>query len=263
MIQQPELGRKIADYRKAKGLTQEDLVEKCNLSVRTLQRIEAGEVKPRTSTVKLIFEALELNYDNSFDPYSVDNQGLFSKRLEQFYISFLDLFNLKTNTMKKVSILSIMLSGIVFGLFTFVLEGKAQDKNHKTNTISENVTLNNQPDSVMMEDDFSCIDCFYDDDELIGYGVKFKKNGVYANVHLIKLNTSTGKFNAGFAKGVFLTNKVEVYAEKKWIDKKMFIFEAKDELEMLEDKYVLKGEAKLMSTKNEIIEAAEIIIHLE
>jgi transcriptional regulator with XRE-family HTH domain len=36
MIQQPELGEKIADYRKAKELTQEELVEKCNLSVRTL-----------------------------------------------------------------------------------------------------------------------------------------------------------------------------------------------------------------------------------
>jgi len=46
MIQQPELGKKIADFRKSKGFTQEELVEKCNLSVRTLQRIEVGEVTP-------------------------------------------------------------------------------------------------------------------------------------------------------------------------------------------------------------------------
>jgi transcriptional regulator with XRE-family HTH domain len=45
-IQQPNLGKKIAKLRKAKGLTQEELVEKCNISVRTLQRIEAGEVAP-------------------------------------------------------------------------------------------------------------------------------------------------------------------------------------------------------------------------
>ena len=37
-MKQPELGRKIADLRKAKGYTQEELVDKCNLSVRTLQR---------------------------------------------------------------------------------------------------------------------------------------------------------------------------------------------------------------------------------
>lgn len=87
MIQQPELGKKIADYRKVKGLTQEELVEKCNLSVRTLQRIEAGEVTPRTYTIKLIFEALEISIDNSFDTNLMDNKGLTLKRLEQFYIS--------------------------------------------------------------------------------------------------------------------------------------------------------------------------------
>ena len=43
-MNQPELGRKIVELRKAKGLTQEELVEICNLNVRTLQRIESGEV---------------------------------------------------------------------------------------------------------------------------------------------------------------------------------------------------------------------------
>ncbi|RPI42505.1 MAG: XRE family transcriptional regulator, partial [Bacteroidetes bacterium] len=56
---QPELGKKIAELRKSRGLTQEQLVEKCNLSVRTLQRIESGEVKPRGHTLRVIFEALE------------------------------------------------------------------------------------------------------------------------------------------------------------------------------------------------------------
>ena len=67
MIQQPELGKKIADLRKAKGLTQEDLVEKCNINVRTLQRIESGEVTPRTYTIRLIFEALDISFDKSLD----------------------------------------------------------------------------------------------------------------------------------------------------------------------------------------------------
>ena len=43
-MKQPQLGHKILELRKAKGLTQEELVEMCNLNVRTLQRIEAGEV---------------------------------------------------------------------------------------------------------------------------------------------------------------------------------------------------------------------------
>jgi transcriptional regulator with XRE-family HTH domain len=63
-MKQPELGKKISELRKAKGLTQEELVEKCNLNVRTVQRIEAGEVSPRTFTIKAIFEALEYHWDN-------------------------------------------------------------------------------------------------------------------------------------------------------------------------------------------------------
>lgn len=62
-MEQPELGRKIAELRKAKGLTQEELVEKCNVSVRTIQRIETGEVTPRSYTIKTILHALESDLD--------------------------------------------------------------------------------------------------------------------------------------------------------------------------------------------------------
>ncbi|MCR9182188.1 MAG: helix-turn-helix domain-containing protein [Flavobacteriaceae bacterium] len=57
-MKQPELGQKIQDLRKQKGLTQEELVEKCNINVRTIQRIEAGEVTPRSYTIKTILGAL-------------------------------------------------------------------------------------------------------------------------------------------------------------------------------------------------------------
>lgn len=107
MFQQPELGKKIADYRKEKGMTQVELVEKCNLSVRTLQRIEAGEVTPRTYTVKIIFEALELNYDHPLNSLSESNKSLVRRWFKQFYLHFIDLFNLKTNTMKKLTILTL------------------------------------------------------------------------------------------------------------------------------------------------------------
>jgi transcriptional regulator with XRE-family HTH domain len=63
LMRQPELGRKILELRKEKGLTQEELVEKCNISVRTLQRIETGEVTPRVFTVRTILAALD--YDLS------------------------------------------------------------------------------------------------------------------------------------------------------------------------------------------------------
>lgn len=57
-MQQPELGRRLTALRKEKNLTQEELVEKSHVSVRTIQRIEAGEVLPRMSTVKILLNAL-------------------------------------------------------------------------------------------------------------------------------------------------------------------------------------------------------------
>lgn len=53
-----ELGIKIQELRKQKGMTQEDLAEKTGLSVRTIQRIESGEVDPRSYTLSQIAEAL-------------------------------------------------------------------------------------------------------------------------------------------------------------------------------------------------------------
>lgn len=63
-MQQPELGRRLTALRKEKNLTQEELVEKSHVSVRTIQRIEAGEVLPRTITVKILLEALGENYES-------------------------------------------------------------------------------------------------------------------------------------------------------------------------------------------------------
>lgn len=62
-MKQPELGKHISRLRKQKGLTQEELVEKCNINVRTIQRIEAGEVNPRSYTLKTILNVLDIeNY---------------------------------------------------------------------------------------------------------------------------------------------------------------------------------------------------------
>jgi transcriptional regulator with XRE-family HTH domain len=128
-MKQPELGKKIAELRKAKGLTQEELVEKCNINVRTLQRIESGEATPRSYTLRVIFTVLDFESDHSIEmPQSQFSRAglLLIKRLEQFYRYFIDLFNLKTNTMKKVTILSVLLVAICIGLFSVCTESKAQ-----------------------------------------------------------------------------------------------------------------------------------------
>lgn len=64
MMQQPELGNRLTTLRKEKNMTQEDLAGKSHVSVRTIQRIEAGEVLPRTSTVKILLGALEQTFES-------------------------------------------------------------------------------------------------------------------------------------------------------------------------------------------------------
>lgn len=49
-MNQPDLGLKITELRQQKGLTQEELAEYCEVSARTIQLIEAGEVEPRAFT---------------------------------------------------------------------------------------------------------------------------------------------------------------------------------------------------------------------
>ena len=65
-MKQPELGQKLAELRQQKNLTQEELVDTCNVSVRTIQRIESGDVTPRLSTIKILLSALETDL-NEFD----------------------------------------------------------------------------------------------------------------------------------------------------------------------------------------------------
>jgi uncharacterized Tic20 family protein len=57
------IGKKIVQFRKVKGLTQEMLSELTGLNVRTIQRIESGEVDPRLHTLKTIAEALGVNLE--------------------------------------------------------------------------------------------------------------------------------------------------------------------------------------------------------
>jgi len=61
-MNQPDLGLKVAELRQQKGLTQEKLAEYCEVSARTIQRIENGEVDPRSFTVKSMSNILEFDF---------------------------------------------------------------------------------------------------------------------------------------------------------------------------------------------------------
>ena len=53
-----DFGKQLLKIRKARGLTQAEVAEKCNVTVRTIQRIESGAVNPRSSTIKISLKTL-------------------------------------------------------------------------------------------------------------------------------------------------------------------------------------------------------------
>lgn len=58
-----ETGKLIKELRIKKGMTQEELADKTEVSARTIQRIENGEVDPRVYTLQMIARALDVDYN--------------------------------------------------------------------------------------------------------------------------------------------------------------------------------------------------------
>ncbi|WP_181935224.1 helix-turn-helix domain-containing protein, partial [Staphylococcus aureus] len=60
---------KVAEIRKQKSLTQENLAEKAYVTVRTIQRMEAGE-EVSSETLKSVSNALDVTVNELFESIS-------------------------------------------------------------------------------------------------------------------------------------------------------------------------------------------------
>jgi len=94
-MKQPELGKKVQKIRNQKGLTQQELSDSCNVDVRTIQRIESGEVVPRWTTVRILAAALECE-ESLFKEKKLSHEDLKNRNLLLFsaimgFIYFLNL----------------------------------------------------------------------------------------------------------------------------------------------------------------------------
>ncbi|MBN2893032.1 MAG: helix-turn-helix transcriptional regulator [Bacteroidales bacterium] len=128
-MEQPELGRKVAEIRNAIGMTQDELSQKCNLSLRTIQRIESGLVNPRSYSLKLIGE--KLGYNFYYSEKKSKKMSSLSTGINNLILQIIQLFNLKTNTMKKLSILSATFILTSLGIFMLCTDSNAQKTESK------------------------------------------------------------------------------------------------------------------------------------
>src|SRR5664279_5254311 len=159
--------------------------------------------------------------------------------------------------MKKNQILVIIFSSMIFGLFSIVNEINAQvETKADTQNIDQKSSFQTTK-SEMTFSYFSSANSFYDNDELIGRDVQFKINGVTMNVGLIKLTKGTWEFNTGFAKGKLFQNRVELSCPNDIINDSRFKYKA-DKIEKLEGKILLKGNARINYSDNNLIETDEI-----
>jgi len=58
-----DIGKKVSELRKQKGYSQDGLAYLCKMNVRSIQRIEAGSVRPRPYTLKLLSEVLDFKFE--------------------------------------------------------------------------------------------------------------------------------------------------------------------------------------------------------
>jgi transcriptional regulator with XRE-family HTH domain len=125
-MKQPELGAYITTLRNNKGLTQKELAEQCNVDIRTIQRIENGDVVPRMYTINLLAKALDADINLSAD---VGSEAVIDERYARqirfawicgivFSINYLwVIYNIITGRFDGSTKLSLMLN--IVGMFLF------------------------------------------------------------------------------------------------------------------------------------------------
>lgn len=70
-----DLAKRVKELRGRKGMSQEELAEKSQLSLRTIQRIEGGETDPRGDTLQRLAQTLGITPDELIDWTETEDKG--------------------------------------------------------------------------------------------------------------------------------------------------------------------------------------------
>lgn len=94
---QPEnnLGEKIRQLRKARGLTQEQLAEKLDIDNKHLSKIEKGSHKPTYKLILKLAEVLQINI------YDLAENAVSKKNEDKTYLKSLKILNSAKNDKEK------------------------------------------------------------------------------------------------------------------------------------------------------------------
>ena len=121
-----ELGKNIHDLRKQKGLSQEKLAEKINVTRQTISNWELGETAPNPEQLILLSGALDKSIDELVGneiKRGTDNQNDNTKLLKEIYFGLAIICGLiagigsfAANRFRLDEILLIILGGMMIGI---------------------------------------------------------------------------------------------------------------------------------------------------
>lgn len=85
-------GKKIIEARKLKGITQEELAEMSNINLRTIQRIENNESEPRSKTLSLICDVLQIDLEDVLISETINERiGIGDKIVHWLFLIILNM----------------------------------------------------------------------------------------------------------------------------------------------------------------------------
>ena len=128
-----KIGLVIKELRIKKGLTQEELAERTELSARTIQRIESGLVDPRAYSLQMIAKALDVDFSLFVDDNSNESKeknmkddiflGLIHlSSLIPIFIPAILLWNFKKNKVTNITEhFKVVISFQIFMWFIFLI----------------------------------------------------------------------------------------------------------------------------------------------
>ena len=120
-MDQQKIGKFIANLRKEKEYTQEQLAEKLNVSNKSISRWENGNTMPDLSLIPKLCEILDISINELLSGERIENDN-YQKKLEENIIINIDLLKKKMKQLTKKIILIIIsvFVLIIISLFAFI-----------------------------------------------------------------------------------------------------------------------------------------------
>ena len=151
------LGKKIFELRKAKGLSQEQLGEKINVTRQTISNWELGETSPNPEQLKLISKVLNISIDQLLEN---DIQSILVEKVSNTeklsglvlkFIRYLGIF----------FVIIIIIDIISLILFAFVKDNKGGFDTNITEEVELQCSLDNNDFVITIGSDgyFNCSNC--------------------------------------------------------------------------------------------------------